>query len=436
MIYDFHSSSASSTVPTTASTSPYTYSFRFSAQEKKVLINNAPEKDEAHDIRILYSSNIMDSHSFINKTLITKDEDNDVSSIWTDDAALYLLPPTTEMLKLNLPLPPSNISFFEDKMELDTLASETTVNPTHLLSNQNKDDIYHKEENELQKVVLSSPSPSPSPSPSSTSSSLSSSLDTDESLMSTTIDSTKHQSSLLSMIGGVVHIQQKTANIRSSLYQSLRRKSFTNASVLSQNNNKTSSIPSVGQVFNYDIPFLAAAVKNKNSVEEGSSERPSISSTASQFLQHPSSLHEQKLSDYRPSSSSQAIITISDFFKGNYTRKKSFQQQQKEKEEEEEEEPNSNKIMIDTMPLNDNNDLNSSVVPSLSESLSSAISPRITSYLPKTSSEINHQRIVHHAAYLPSISPDKTSLYNTATTHLIETHSLNNNDQALSLEQQ
>ncbi|KAI9478396.1 MAG: hypothetical protein EXX96DRAFT_608916 [Benjaminiella poitrasii] len=361
-IYDLYSSSASSTVPTTAPASPYTFHSRLSTNEKNssVLLSNNSNNDyntDGSDLQVttLPSPNATAAQLFMD----IKGGDDDASSIWTDDI-FYLS--STEPLKISLPLPPSDISFFEDKMELNINSS--SVKPTDLLFYQNpKKNIFAKEE-DLQEVVISTDT---------------SHNDNDEAFVltpDTSDNSVKQQPFLLSIIGAT-NIQQKAANIRTSLYQSLRRKSFTNTSAsLHLSNKKSNGIP-LSQIFNNDTSN--SSVKKNSPTEDSIIGRPSISSTSSRNR----SSHPQTSDNHYPS---QVITTISEFFMGS-NRKPSLVTQT-------EEEPNSNKIMIDTIPLEENYDLNSSVSPS-TKSLQSAILPitdKNNDDLPSTKSslQMNH----------------------------------------------
>lgn len=195
---------------------------------------------------------------------------------------------STDEIKINLPLPPPNLSFFTDKMELDSIEAN---------------DIYNSYLNQQQDYV---------------------SIDLD--------DSKPFLSS------AAATIQQKTATIRSTLRQSMRRKSVTN---------KSGSIAPLNQFFdNMSNNTSTSSIRSptKSPAESARMSRQS-SSTSSRF---PRSIVGQSTpslpTTILPPPSPRPDSPL-EYFSRNSSKKSLVRHESPENEE-----LNSNKIMIDTIP--------------------------------------------------------------------------------------
>ncbi|KAL7314140.1 hypothetical protein PS15m_007788 [Mucor circinelloides] len=203
-------------------------------------------------------------------------KDDNASSVWTDE------------IKINLPLPPPSSSFFADKMELDSIEAN---------------DIYHSYMTQQQDYV---------------------SIDLD--------DSKPFLSS------AAATLQQKTATIRSTLRQSMRRKSTSN---------KSGSIAPLNQFFdNMSNNTSASSIRSptKSPAESTRMSRQS-SSTSSRF---PRSIAGQSTpslpTSVLPPPSPRPDSPL-EYFSRNSSKKSLVRH-----EPPEDEETHSNKIMIDTIP--------------------------------------------------------------------------------------
>jgi hypothetical protein len=210
-------------------------------------------------------------------------KEDSASSEWTDDAAGYS---KESSFKINLPLPPPSTSFFSDKMELDSI-----------------------EANELYQSYMNV---------------------SQQDYVSIELDDKPFLSS------AAANIQQKAATLRSTLRQSLRRKSTSNKS----------NVAPLSQFFDnvshHTTGNSSIRSPAKSPSEVGATHISRQSSTTSSRYPHPSL---QAPTPSLPHASSPRSESPIDYFgKSNNSIKKSFIRHQAE------EESNSNKIMIDTIP--------------------------------------------------------------------------------------
>jgi hypothetical protein len=260
----------SSTIPA----SPYTCISNRAVDEKKNVSQRPQEQKNASlNATVVQLSNPLK-------------EDDNASSIWTDDALAYS---KQESFKINIPLPPPSTSFFSDKMELDSIEAN---------------DLYQSYMNISQQDYVS--------------------IELDDKPF---------------LSSAAANIQQKAATLRSTLRQSLRRKSTTgksNAAPLSQffdnmSHNTTSSNSIRSPAKSSSEVVGTTRISRQSSTTSSRFPRPPLQMPITPSLPFPPSPKPDSPMDY--------------FNKSNNSSKKSLIRHQAE-----EEESNSNKIMIDTIP--------------------------------------------------------------------------------------
>ncbi|KAI8644565.1 hypothetical protein BD408DRAFT_481160 [Parasitella parasitica] len=221
-----------------------------------------------------YASHLEEKSSTPPLAISVPVKDDNASSVCTDE------------IKINLPLPPPSSSFFADKMELDS---------------HEANDIYNSYLTQQQDYV---------------------SIDLD--------DSKPFLSS------AAATIQQKTATIRSTLRQSMRRKSTSN---------KSANVTPLNHFFdNISTNTSTSSIRSptKSPAESTRMSRQS-SSTSSRF--HRSTAATPSLPTTVLPPPSPRPDSPLEYFSRNSSKKSLVRH-----ESPEEEEPNSNKIMIDTIP--------------------------------------------------------------------------------------
>ncbi|CEP17071.1 hypothetical protein [Parasitella parasitica] len=222
-----------------------------------------------------YASHLEDKRSTLPPAVSVPVKDDNASSVCTDE------------IKINLPLPPPSSSFFADKMELDS---------------HEANDIYNSYLTQQQDYV---------------------SIDLD--------DSKPFLSS------AAATIQQKTATIRSTLRQSMRRKSTSN---------KSASVAPLNHFFdNISTNTSTSSIRSptKSPAESTRMSRQS-SSTSSRFHRSTTAATPSLPTTALPPPSPRPDSPL-EYFSRNSSKKSLVRH-----ESPEEEEPNSNKIMIDTIP--------------------------------------------------------------------------------------
>ncbi|KAK4520449.1 uncharacterized protein ATC70_008584 [Mucor velutinosus] len=203
-------------------------------------------------------------------------KDDNASSVWTDG------------IKINLPMPPPSSSFFADKMELDSIEANDIYN------------AYLTQQQEYVSIDLDDPKPF--------------------------------------LSSAAATLQQKTATIRSTLRQSMRRKSTSN---------KSGSIAPLNQLFDtMSNNTSASSIRSptKSSAESTRMSRQS-SSTSSRFPRSLTGHSTPSLPTSGLPPPSPRPDSPLEYFNRNSSKKSSVRH-----EPPEDAETHSNKIMIDTIP--------------------------------------------------------------------------------------